>query len=715
MAAGTGAKTGATQDAVAHSAGFGGLGVASGLLERAGLSAFLGRRRRRVDSLDRIDTLEDWQALHARPGHHTVARTETVKFVIDLAAGGRTWFLDTRRWEVHFDFVQRFLDPFVDYERFNLREYTREDRRFILGSLMHYLDGDHWTVELSGGDTLSAPRLAWMFEHVTARAAAVRDWRFRPVSPMQAQKVAHEEVQREGQREGQRRVHLPVLPSDAPNTSVTYQPVVLGVAYGYVRLVREAQSMSAVHPTDLVVSEWVPEHIPPVAGLVTSQMQAPLAHVAVLTRNRNTPNMGLRGASDLEAFTCLEGQLVKLTVASQDYTVEPADLGQAQAAWAGLRPTAAWQPDLDATVRGMRDVATLDDAAARSVGAKAAQMGQLSRIEGLCTPGGFTLPFSAYLDHMTQAGLMDQVDAMLTDPLWAQDTGLRARRLAALRAAIQQHPVQEDLLNEMCARLQAWAAHRQTILRSSTNAEDLEGFSGAGLYESIVVPANPSPGRVADALREVWASVWLQRAFEERDWYRIAHRAVAMGVLVQPMVEDAVATGVAITGNPFKPGQEAVFINTQWTGASVTGALGDQVPEQYLVATWTGVCEPELISRSSLAGGAPIFSEDELLALTAQLQRIHRSEMQRSAHAQADAPAKVHAEAHAMDVEFALTRQRRFVILQARPYTIVYSLDRAQPQRRKPGWSRQLAHRLHRLSHRLQQGWRELTGAAVRA
>ena len=52
------------------------------------------------------------------------------------------------------------------------------------------------------------------------------------------------------------------------------------------------------------------------------------------------------------------------------------------------------------------------------------------------------------------------------------------------------------------------------------------------------------------------------QAFEERDWYRIEHREVAMGVLVQPFVEDAVATGVAITGNPFKQGLEAVFINT---------------------------------------------------------------------------------------------------------------------------------------------------------
>jgi hypothetical protein len=78
------------------------------------------------------------------------ARTETVKFVIDLQRGDKTYFLDTRKWEVHFDFVRRFPDPCADFKRFNTREYTQEDRRFVLGSLMHYLDGDHWTVELSG-------------------------------------------------------------------------------------------------------------------------------------------------------------------------------------------------------------------------------------------------------------------------------------------------------------------------------------------------------------------------------------------------------------------------------------------------------------------------------------------------------------------------------------------------------------------------------------
>lgn len=650
------------------------------------------RAPRRLEYLERIRTLDEWSRLHARPGHHTVARTETVKFLIDLHNGAKTYFLDTKKWEVHFDFVHRFLDPYADYERFNIREYTQDERRFVLGSLMHYLDGGHWTVELSGGDTLPAERIAWMIEHIAARVGCVTDWMFRPVSPHQITQAARLNGR------------VPVLSSDALNASVAYQPVVLGVAYGHVRLIRGVLQVSAVRPSDIVVSELVPEQIPPVAGLVTSQLQAPLAHVAVLCRNRHTPDMSLRGAIDLDVFTQWEGQLVKLSVSGQDYTVELADPAEAQAAWAARRPAAAWRPDADLLPRGLFDVAALDAAAARFVGAKAAQMGRLTHIDGLSTAGGFAIPFSAYQDHLEAAGLNAEIDAMLNEDAFVRDAGVRSTRLAALRAAIQHHPVRADLLAELYERLQPWAHQGRSIFRSSTNAEDLDGFNGAGLYDSIEVSAMPSPQQVADALRGVWASVWLERAFEERDWYRIDHRGVAMGVLVQPFVEGAVATGVAITGNPYKQGLDAVFINTQWTGATVTGALGDQLPEQYLVATWTGIFEPELVSRSSLAGGAPILRDEELVDLTTQLLQIHRALL-----------AEHSGTANAMDVEFALTRERGFVMLQARPYRIVYSLDRAGRERPGMGWVQRLQDRLRRLAYRLQTGWRRRTVLSWRA
>jgi hypothetical protein len=60
--------------------------------------------------------------------------------------------------------------------------------------------------------------------------------------------------------------------------------------------------------------------------------------------------------------------------------------------------------------------------------------------------------------------------------------------------------------------------------------------------------------------------------------------------------------------------------------------------------------------------------------------------------------------ANAMDVEFALTRAREFVVLQARPYRIVYSLDRADRERSRTGWTQGVQDRLRRLAYRVNRG-----------
>jgi phosphoenolpyruvate synthase/pyruvate phosphate dikinase len=392
-------------------------------------------------------------------------------------------------------------------------------------------------------------------------------------------------------------------------------------------------------------------------------------------------------------FKRLEGELVKLTVASQDYGIEPAEREEAEAAWAAMRPTAALVPERDLAVSGLFDVELLRHDAIRYVGAKAAQLGQLCGTAGVVTPGGFAVPFSAYAAHLDSGCITDTIDSMLLDPDFRGDAAIRAVRLARLRAAIIAHPVAPGLVASIGERLRANSAcGRRFIFRSSTNAEDLAGFNGAGLYESTVVAANPTDQQIADALRFVWASVWLRRAYKEREWYRIDHREVAMAILIQPFVERAVATGVAITGNPFKESLRAVFINSQANGASVTGAIGNELPEQYLVAIWAGEYEPELLSHSSLTYGAAILHDADLRELTNQLVRIH------------DAMLPVQSgSANAMDVEFALTAERQFIIVQARPYNIVYSLDRARPVTRDRSGLERVMYRVRRFAHRWSQ------------
>jgi phosphoenolpyruvate synthase/pyruvate phosphate dikinase len=119
----------------------------------------------------------------------------------------------------------------------------------------------------------------------------------------------------------------------------------------------------------------------------------------------------------------------------------------------------------------------------------------------------------------------------------------------------------------------------EVILRSSTNAEDISGFTGAGLYESVHVKvAGLDDAQLSTAIKTVWASVWLPRAFLERLNFGIDNDKVAMCVLVQPFYrnETIAANGVAITVNPLSAAKYGVFV-TAFAGGdhratdSVTG------------------------------------------------------------------------------------------------------------------------------------------------
>ena len=70
-----------------------------------------------LDFLPRIDSQQDWERLATRPESHVVARTETVKFIIDTQEDDRLYFLESERWDLHFAFVQRFIDPRADHGR----------------------------------------------------------------------------------------------------------------------------------------------------------------------------------------------------------------------------------------------------------------------------------------------------------------------------------------------------------------------------------------------------------------------------------------------------------------------------------------------------------------------------------------------------------------------------------------------------------------------
>jgi hypothetical protein len=620
--------------------------------------------RPRLESAHAIPDEATWHRLAARPATATVARTEVVKFLLDTQHDRVLWFIDTARYDIHFDFAVARLGVAGGWQAhgdFNTREYRRPERRFEMGSLVHYADADIWAMEMVAGDNLSGERVIRMFEDVRRAVFFGDRLRFRPLSPQHEQTLATIPGR------------LPLVTAEEVFRGVRYQPLTNGEAFGTLRIVRGPLELASVRPDQILVLEDLPDEIPVVSGLISQELQAPLGHIAILCSTRGTPNMGLRDATTQPDLARLDGQLVRLAISPQEWTVRPATRAEAEASWAARRPAQPLTPPIDPSEERLRQVCDvrLDDV--RSVGAKAAQLGEVCGLGArVRTPGGFTVPFHFYLAHLASAGLDAELSALLDDASLAADTRARDARLRALREHIQAAPIDPALLRRVRQRMTETGRGRRFIFRSSTNAEDLPGFTGAGLYRSIVVPADATDAQVADAMREVWASVWLLGAVEERDWYRVDQRRVAMALLVQPFVDGASANGVAITANPYFEGRPGFFVNAQALGGSVTGAAGDEVPEQHLVYVYSEVIESELLSQSSRSPDHLLLEEAQILQLASTLRTLHchfRNRW-RQRGMQVDG-------SDALDVEYLVAGEdRHLVILQARPFEVRY--DEAQ-------------------------------------
>ena len=609
-------------------------------------------------ALNAIKNLNDFKQLSAEPDSSVTARTETLKFMLDRKDKRKLWFFNTKKYTYHYAFAADHLNttsrPVPTHDVFNLREYSNKNRRFEMGSIIHYKDQNLWVMQLMAGDSLTAQEIAQLFSDVKQALWIGSQLHFLPISTEQeasVQSLANK---------------LSVVSVSQVFKGVHYQPLTQGRAFGYLRVVKGELDPTSVRPNQILVLEKLPEEIPVSAALISQQLQAPLAHIALLCGSRGTPNMGLRDALNNKDIQALDGHLVELNIQPQEYSLRAADIDTANQFWEKLRPLKIKIPDANLKEKNLINVAELKLSNTSFAGAKAAQLGEVSGLKpALETPGGFVVPLAHYFDHLNKPAVKTLVDDLFSEKTIIIPPEKLYLRLDRLRSIIEATPVNSDLIAHIKAKMSSFNHSGRWILRSSTNAEDLAGFNGAGLYRSIKIKANASDADLEDAIRKVWASVWLQTAFDEREWFRLDHRAVGMAILVQPFVDGAIANGVAVTANPFAEFRPGVLINVQASGGSVTGATGDEIPEQHLVYTFTEQFDAELLSRSSrMPDGKMLLDKSALKDLTQQLVRLHKHFMHRWDD-----------RANAVDVEFLVMPDGHIVILQARPYNLVYTKD----------------------------------------
>ena len=173
---------------------------------------------------------------------------------------------------------------------------------------------------------------------------------------------------------------------------------------------------------------------------------------------------------------------------------------------------------------------------------------------------GFAIPFYHYGQHLTNHGIDSMIASLGPD----EDPERTRATLAAVRHRILNARVDRRLLESVCRQIEERlkAQHRfggdilKLRFRSSSNAEDNQHFSGAGLYESHAVyfqmgrSLASNHDAVAGAIKQVWASVWKPEAYHAREQAGILQQSVRMGILVHPSYRKEESTGVVYYHGP---------------------------------------------------------------------------------------------------------------------------------------------------------------------
>ena len=195
-----------------------------------------------------------------------------------------------------------------------------------------------------------------------------------------------------------------------------------------------------------------------------------------------------------------------------------------------------------------KDLLRLDQLGRHDValaGGKAANLGELTRVEGVYVPPGFCVTTEAFTRFVTAARVGELLDQLSrTQP---GDRRAIDATSGEIRAMIEQSALPEDLVASILATVNDLGGNSGWAVRSSATAEDLPTASFAGLHDTFLNVVGPDV--IIERIRQCWASLFTDRAVTYRQRNGIDHRSVGIAVIVQQMAMTH-ASGVMFTADP---------------------------------------------------------------------------------------------------------------------------------------------------------------------
>ncbi len=548
-----------------------------------------------------VGDLATWQQL-SKP----LRDFEFTKFVLDIKTN-KIYFVDSNVFTLHADFVVDYLQKIPrtpeNMRRYN-QNYSTIKPQFILGYITHYpqiKEGTSsarnglWTFSFWEGDTITPKDIRHTYKRLqqTFKLAPLA---FRPDSSAQ-EKVAKQ----------LKPYKISTINNNQIYKAQPYQAFNSGRAIGRLVIVPPSTKVENLNfnEGDIVLLQSSYPDISPVSGVITTQFSTPLSHVNLRAGAWGIPNATIKNA--VVAFKSLEGKQVFYEVTEAAYTMREASAEEIAAhAKINTEKATVNMPEADLNMAELLPLNKISATDATKYGAKTANLGEMVRAKlpmnvengfgvPLNIPDGFGVPFRYYVSHIKQRKIDEQIAAMLTNPKFKADATWRKASLISLQQTIINTPIVPDDLKKITMQWRTQLSGKGVFVRSSTNAEDLKGFNGAGLYDTV--PNVKDEAALEAAIKQVWASVWNLRAVDERAHFGIVHNQVYPAVLVQTAV-NATAAGVLLTTDIWGHQKGTYTINAKW-GLGMRVVEGQKIAEQILYDTSNN--GTRVISRSDEA------------------------------------------------------------------------------------------------------------------
>ncbi len=560
----------------------------------------------------------EFEALGSAPLTGKYNEVVSVKVVYDLKTK-KMYYINSKDFTFHYEFCQRYIDSEIYLSKFNYENYAEQskDRRFLLGNINYFNHLNVYALELSPSDYMPVNMIEQLMNEI--KNSSFFDSSLKLMLS----------TQRLIDVKGKFNPQIPLLTPEDIYKNLKSQSVVEGEGIGRLRFIEDFEKESPTFlPTDIIVIKETPLVLPRVAGVIVAEFQTPLSHLSILGKNRRIPVVAIKDVYENMSIVALKDKNVQLNVLQTTYTINEST--RTPKGPKSIKNKTRLKFDLD--VKGIIPLEDMDRQSSEFIGNKASNFGWLSRLsekgEFKVPEAAFAIPFVYYAEHVAKCPAGKLIQHLIDNPKTYTDPAKLQIHLKEIRKAIEKQPLDYYFSKDVEEEVMSNSKYQRLRFRSSTNAEDANGFSGAGLYVSKTGIFDEPEKSIDDAIKKVWASLWSYAAYMEREYFGIDQSTVFMGILVHRSFPAEEVNGVIISKNLYRKHYPGFVVNAQVGDESVVKPKKGVTCDQFICYPHTSTnIQPDetvidVITHSSLNEGKPVMTDEEVQLLANEVDKI---------------------------------------------------------------------------------------------